>query len=58
MQARPCNLVYVTRDEKRQPPQLYRALFLQELIRHGVVAPSFIVRLSPSDADIDLCGNA
>jgi glutamate-1-semialdehyde 2,1-aminomutase len=50
---RPCNLVYATRDEKREPSQRYRALFLQELIRHGVLAPSFVVSFSHSDEDID-----
>jgi glutamate-1-semialdehyde 2,1-aminomutase len=50
---RPCNLVYATRDERRQPSQRYRALFLQELIRNGVLAPSFVVSFSHADEDID-----
>ena len=50
---RPCNLVYGTRDETGQRSQAFRALFLQELIRRGVLAPSFVVSFSHSDRDID-----
>ena len=50
---RPCNLVYVTRDERMKPSQAFRTLFLQELIRNGILAPSFVVSFSHSDADID-----
>jgi glutamate-1-semialdehyde 2,1-aminomutase len=50
---RPCNLVYATRDSNGKPSQVFRALFLQELIRVGIVAPSFVVSFSHSDADID-----
>jgi glutamate-1-semialdehyde 2,1-aminomutase len=50
---RPCNLVYATRDQQKQPSQAFRALFLQELIRHGVIAPSLVVSFSHSDLDID-----
>ena len=50
---KPCNLVYVTRDEALKPSQAFRALFLQELVRNGVLAPSFVVSYSHSDADID-----
>ena len=32
---RPCNLVFVTRDENRNPSQVYRTLFMQEMIRRG-----------------------
>jgi glutamate-1-semialdehyde 2,1-aminomutase len=32
---------------------VFRALFLQELIRRGVLAPSFVVSSSHSDEDID-----
>ena len=49
---RPCNLVFVTRDENRNPSQVYRTLFMQEMIRRGVIAPSFVVSFSHSDADI------
>jgi glutamate-1-semialdehyde 2,1-aminomutase len=50
---RPCNLVYVTRDQQRRPSQAFRALFMQELVRHGVLAPSFVVSYSHSETDID-----
>jgi glutamate-1-semialdehyde 2,1-aminomutase len=51
---RPCNLLYTTLDHEGRPSQAYRALFLQELIRWGVLAPSFIVSYSHEDDDIDL----
>jgi len=50
---RPCNLVYATRDQNRNPSQAFRTFFMQELIRRGVIAPSFVVSFSHSDADID-----
>jgi glutamate-1-semialdehyde 2,1-aminomutase len=50
---RPCNLVYFTRDEKKRPSQPFRTLFLQELISRGILAPSFVVSYSHSDADVD-----
>lgn len=50
---RPCNMVYATRDRDRRPSQAFRALFLQELIRHGILAPSFVVSFSHSNEDID-----
>jgi len=50
---RPCNLIYVTTDANKQRSQAYRTLFLQEIIRRGVLAPSFIVNYSHDDAAID-----
>jgi glutamate-1-semialdehyde 2,1-aminomutase len=50
---RPSNLVYVTRDADRNRSQPFRTLFMQELIRRGVLGPSFVVSYSHSDADID-----
>lgn len=49
----PCNLVYVTRDESGKPSQAFRALFMQELIRHGVLAPSFVVSYAHHEDDIE-----
>lgn len=49
---RPCNLVYVTLGEDMQSSQLFRALFLQELIKRGILAPSFVISYSHSDADV------
>lgn len=50
---RPCNLFFVTRGPDGQPSQPYRTLFLQELIRRGVLGPSFVTSYSHSDEDID-----
>lgn len=50
---RPCNLVYATRDQERQPSQAFRTLFLQELIQRSVIAPSLVVSFSHTDADLD-----
>ena len=35
------------------PSQAFRSLFLQELIKRGVLAPSLVVSYSHSDEDID-----
>jgi len=43
LRGRDCNLVYEARDETGQPSQAFRTLVLQELIEHGVLAPSFVV---------------
>jgi glutamate-1-semialdehyde 2,1-aminomutase len=50
---RPCNLVFATRDQNGNPSQEFRTLFLQELIRGGIMAPSFVVSYSHSDEDIE-----
>jgi glutamate-1-semialdehyde 2,1-aminomutase len=50
---RPCNLTYRTKDNGGEPSQAFRTLFLQELIRGGIIAPSFVVSFSHSDEDID-----
>ncbi len=50
---RPCNLVYVTRDAEGNRSQQFRTLFLQELLRRGVLAPSFITSYAHTDTDID-----
>jgi glutamate-1-semialdehyde 2,1-aminomutase len=50
---RPSNMVYATRDQSQQPSQAFRALFLQETIRRGLIMPSLVVSFSHSDADID-----
>jgi len=49
---RPCNLVFGTRDQNRERSQPFRTLFMQELVRRGVIAPSFVVSFSHSDTDI------
>jgi glutamate-1-semialdehyde 2,1-aminomutase len=50
---RPCALLYGTSDAQGKPSQQLRTLFLQELVKRGILAPSFIVSYSHSDADID-----
>jgi glutamate-1-semialdehyde 2,1-aminomutase len=49
----PCNLIYRTKDENGNPSQALRTLFLQELIRGGILAPSFVVSFSHTDQDIE-----
>ncbi len=53
LMGKPCNLVYYTRDEQKQPSQAYRALFMQETIKRGLILPSLIISYSHSDADVD-----
>ena len=53
LQGRACNLIYVTKDTDSERSQGFRTLFLQELIRGGVIAPSFVVSFSHSNDDID-----
>lgn len=48
-----CNLAYFTRDPDGEPSQAFRSLFLQELIKRGVLAPSLVVSYSHQDDDID-----
>ena len=50
---RPCNLIYVTRDRDGRASQALRALFLQELIRRGVIAPSFVISAAHGDEEVD-----
>jgi len=47
------NLVYATRDQEKKPSQAFRALFLQETIKRGLLMPSLVVSYSHSDTDID-----
>lgn len=50
---RDCCLMYRTLDREGRPSQAFRTLFLQELIQRGIIAPSFVVSYSHSEADID-----
>ncbi len=50
---RPSNLVYFTRDQDKKPSQPFRTLFIQEILNRGILAPSFVVSYSHTDADID-----
>jgi len=55
---RPCNLVFATHDQNRERSQPFRTLFMQELIRRGVLAPSFVVSFSHTNGDIDRTAEA
>ena len=50
---KPCALIHIARDQDKQPSQAFRSLLLQELIRRGILATSFVISYSHSDADID-----
>jgi glutamate-1-semialdehyde 2,1-aminomutase len=50
---RPVCLVFGTRDAAGKPSQPMRTLFLQELMKRGIIAPSLVVSYSHSDEDID-----
>jgi glutamate-1-semialdehyde 2,1-aminomutase len=51
---RDCCLLYGAYDAERRPSDAMRTLFLQEIIRRGVIAPSLVVSYSHTDRDIDL----
>jgi glutamate-1-semialdehyde 2,1-aminomutase len=53
LSGRPCNLTFVTRDQEQMRSQPFRTLVMQELIRRGVIGPSFVVSFSHTDEDID-----
>jgi len=50
---RDCNLVFSTCGPDGAPSQPYRTLFLQELTRRGILAPSFVVTTAHDDNAID-----
>jgi len=50
---RNCNLLFGTRDADRRPSQPFRTLFMQEMIKRGIIAPSFVVSYTHSEEDID-----
>ncbi len=50
---RPSCMVFVTRDHNGRPSQAFRTLFLQELLRRGVLGQSLVVSAAHTDADID-----
>jgi glutamate-1-semialdehyde 2,1-aminomutase len=58
LMGRPCNLVFGTRDQDHNRSQPFRTLFMQELIRRGVIGPSFVVSFSHSDSDIERTAEA
>jgi glutamate-1-semialdehyde 2,1-aminomutase len=48
-----CNLLFGALDQNKKPSQPFRSLFIQELIKNGVTAPSFAVSYAHKDSDID-----
>lgn len=50
---KPACLLFATLDQKHKPSQAFRTLFLQEIIRRGVIMPSLVVSYSHCDEDID-----
>ncbi|WP_019201444.1 glutamate-1-semialdehyde 2,1-aminomutase [Tsukamurella sp. 1534] len=50
---RPSCLVFTTRDADGAPSQEFRTLFLQELLRRGVLGQSFVISAAHTDADVD-----
>jgi glutamate-1-semialdehyde 2,1-aminomutase len=50
---KPCCMVFATRDGDGNPSQEFRALFLQEMIKRGILAPSFIISYSHMDTDVN-----
>jgi glutamate-1-semialdehyde 2,1-aminomutase len=53
LMGRSCCLLYGSRDADGDPSQAFRALFLQETIRRGVIMPSLAVSYAHTDADLD-----
>jgi glutamate-1-semialdehyde 2,1-aminomutase len=49
---RDCAVLFTTKDAEGKPSQPLRALFMQEMIRRGVLAPSFVISYSHTDADV------
>ncbi|MFL6086424.1 MAG: glutamate-1-semialdehyde 2,1-aminomutase [Mycobacterium sp.] len=46
-------LTFITRDAQKRPSQAYRTLFLQELLRHGVLGQSFVTSAAHTDFDVE-----
>jgi len=55
---RPCNLVFATCDQDGNRSQAFRTLFLEELIRRSILAPSFVISFSHTDSDIEQTADA
>lgn len=49
---RPSALVFGTKDAQGAPSQAYRTLFIQELLRHGVLAQSLVISAAHTDDDV------
>ena len=52
LRGRDCCLIYEALDADGKPNQAFRSLFLQEMIRRGVLLPSMVVSYTHDDNDI------
>jgi hypothetical protein len=50
---RPSCLVFATKDHKGLPSQEFRTLFIQELLRRGILGQSLAISAAHTDADIN-----
>ena len=50
---RDCCLLFGTRDAAMRPSQPFRTLFMQELLKRRIIAPSFVVSYSHTAQDIE-----
>jgi glutamate-1-semialdehyde 2,1-aminomutase len=50
---RPSCMVFTTKDTEGNPSQPFRTLFLQELLRRGVLGQSFVISAAHTDAEIE-----
>jgi glutamate-1-semialdehyde 2,1-aminomutase len=50
---RPSCQVFRTADADGQPSQAMRTLFLQEILRHGVLGQSYVISAAHTDADVE-----
>jgi glutamate-1-semialdehyde 2,1-aminomutase len=50
---RPSCMIFVTLDAEGRRSQEYRTLFLQELLKRGILAQSFVISAAHTDDDLD-----
>jgi len=48
--------VFLTKDQDKEPSQLFRTLYLQETLKRGVLMPSSVISFAHSDKDIEETG--
>lgn len=49
---RPSCLIFTTKDHEGHPSQAFRTLFLQELLRRGVLGQSFVISAAHTETDV------
>jgi glutamate-1-semialdehyde 2,1-aminomutase len=55
---RPSCLVFGTKDHEHQPSQAFRTLFIQEMLKRGVLGQSLVISAAHTDEHIDLTVDA